>query len=75
MIYCEAVVPSSIIIIALRSEKSEDMNTHTKVRLNIESDEEEVEEEEEEEAEQEEMQGARLTPSLSRVSHMRMNVN
>ncbi|XP_032677442.1 muscle calcium channel subunit alpha-1 isoform X4 [Odontomachus brunneus] len=38
------------------SEKSEDMNTHTKVRLNIESDEEEVEEEEEEEVEQEEMQ-------------------
>lgn len=50
---------------ALRSEKSEDMNTHTKVRLNIESDEEEMEEEEEEEVEQEKMQGTCLT--LSRM--------
>lgn len=37
-----------------RSEKSDDMNTHAKVRLNIESDEEV---EEEEEVEHNEMHG------------------
>ncbi|XP_014484756.1 PREDICTED: muscle calcium channel subunit alpha-1 isoform X2 [Dinoponera quadriceps] len=56
------------------SEKSEDMNTHTKVRLNIESDEEEVEEEEEEEAEQEEMQdeGQEVSARPRRMSEYNM---
>ncbi|XP_025156407.1 muscle calcium channel subunit alpha-1 isoform X8 [Harpegnathos saltator] len=56
------------------SEKSEDMNTHTKVRLNIESDEEEVEEEEEEGVEQEEMQedGQEVSARPRRMSEYNM---